>query len=319
MDATELREVYYWLRLTRDLDDRFRNLYRAGQILGNYFSAIGQEAVTVVPSFFLKDGDFIGPAHRELGAYVVHGQPLKALMDQALSRVTSQDKGRLHPGYFGWAPTRVLTHCAVLPSSVPVSVGAALAFKMRGDPNVAVNFIGEGATAKGDYHESLNFAGVHKLPVVFVIANNWYAESLPLRLTAGVEDLSIRAEGYGFEGLRIDGNDVVACMETFGRVIDKARTGGGPTLVQCDTYRWYGHSEIDRAEYRSKDEVQEWMKKDPLPRYEKYLIENKIMTKEEIAGVVKRCQEEIDAAVDAAMDEPTPTAADFDPADAYAP
>jgi len=303
----ELKKLYYLVRLTREFDDRGRKLWRQGRMEGTFFSQIGQEATTVVPTFFTEKNDFIGPQHRELGAIITKGCPLELLASQVLSRPTSQDKGKCHPVFWGWTEGNFLAPCTLMAAQTGVAVGAALSFKMRGIKNLAINFSGEGGTSKGQWHEAVNFASVHKLPVVFIVQNNWWAESVPLRLQAGNENISQRAIGYGIEGFRVDGNDVVGLYEFFGEWIPKIRENiGPPIIVQLDTYRWYGHSEIDPADYRPADEVEKWKKKDPIIRFEKYLLKEKIMTAEEIAGVQARVLKEVEQAYEFALTQPDP-------------
>ena len=158
----------------------------------------------------------------------------------------------------------------MLGSSLPVAVGAALKFQIKKEKNIAVAFFGEGAASRGDVHEAMNFAGVHKLPVVFVCENNRYAYSTPLEKQMAIEDVADRAEAYGFKGHVVSGNDLLAVVELSERVMDRMRKGGGPALIECKTYRYRGHSEHDPALYRDKEELIEWESRDPIPRYEFY-------------------------------------------------
>jgi len=204
----QLTKLYRAMRLTRDTDDRMRKLFRAGRYYGTYFSQIGQECTTVVPAFLSKKDDFIGPSHRELGCLVGKGVPIKHMFAQVYTRSTSQDRGVMHPVFWGWTDARQITPCTCLATQAPLAAGAALSYKMRGLKNVAFCFTGEGAASKGDFHETLNFAGVHKLPLIYVVQNNWYAESVPLSIQSGNPDIESRAAGYGIAGVRVhDGND----------------------------------------------------------------------------------------------------------------
>ncbi len=308
----EARELHYYLRLTREVDERLVKLHRQGQIGGNHYPAVGQEATTVVPAFFMEDDDFVGPSHRELGVFITKGRgsprsmPLVQVFAQVFTKSTSQDEGRNGPSHWGWTPERILEHCSNLGTQIPVAAGAALSFKMRGLPLVAFAFIGEGGASKGDFHEACNFVGIHKLPFVIIIQNNFWAESVHISLQTGNDNLSDRAIGYGYEGIRIDGNDVIQCYQTFKYAIDKARTGGGPTMIQCDTYRWYGHSMVDPANYRTGSEVSYWKELDPVARFERWLVDNGVMTQEEIDQRVKEINEQIFAAIDEAKSAPDP-------------
>ena len=172
--------------------------------------------------------------------------------------------------------------------------------------NIAVSFFGDGATSKGDFHEALNFAGIHKLPVVFICQNNFYAESVPLRLQTAVENLSEKAKAYGFPGVSIDGNDVEQVYEISKEAFARAGDGGGPTLIECKTYRWYGHSDIDLASYRPQEEVEEWIRQDPIPRFERRLFDQGVLTEERKAEIRQQIENEIEDAVDYAETCPRP-------------
>lgn len=295
----QLRGLYRAMRLTRDTDDRMRKLFRGGRYYGTYFSQIGQECTTVVPASLAKIDDFIGPSHRELGCIIGKGVPVKHMFAQVYTKNSSQDRGVMHPCFWGCTDTRHVAPCTCLATQVPLAVGAALSYKVRGLKNVAFCFTGEGAASKGDFHEALNFAGVHKLPVIYTVQNNWYAESVPLSIQAGNPNIESRAAGYGIAGVRVyDGNDAIWMLHVYEEAIERALNGGGTTLVVADTYRWHGHSEIDPATYRPEEEVKRWIAMDPLPRYEQYLIDNKVMTKAEIETVKAELQKEILDAVE---------------------
>lgn len=302
----DLERLYDLLLLTRTLDDRLRRLFRQGRFEGTYFSAIGQEATTVVPTYLLKKDDFIGPAHREIGAMITRGVPIREVVCQVYARKESPDGGKMHPCTFGHPRYHILVPATLMAMQIPVAVGVALGYRNHRRDNLAVTFFGEGATCKGDFHEALNFAGVHKLPVVFICQNNFYAESVPLRLQTAAEDISVRAVAYGFPGVSVDGNDVLKVYEACREAFQRARSGGGPTLIECTTYRWYGHSDIDLAPYRPQEEVEAWKKKDPIPRFKRYLFEEGILTEEKEAEIIRRIAAEIDEAIDYAENSPRP-------------
>jgi TPP-dependent pyruvate/acetoin dehydrogenase alpha subunit len=182
----------------------------------------------------------------------------------------------------------------------------ALGIKKLHKDSVVVAFFGDGATSIGGFHEALNFAGVHRLPIVYVCSNNLWAESVPIRLQTALKDLSDRAKAYGFPGVSLDGNDILAVYDAASQAIVRARSGEGPTLLECKTYRWYGHSEIDPAKYRMKEEVDSWKKLDPVLRFEKYLTEKKILTEDLKKQVAAEITAEIDEAVTFAEDSPFP-------------
>lgn len=307
----DLRKIYYYLKKTRELDVRLKILFRQGKFEGTYFSAIGQEATTVVPTYFLRKDDFIGPAHRELGCHVVKGNSTRMLIAQAFHRANSEDGGHNHPVFWGYREGHILSPCTLMAAQIPVATGAALSFKMRGMDSVAVAFFGEGGASKGEFHESANFAGVHKLPIVYIIQNNFYAESVPIDLQAGNTDLSKRAIGYGMAGARTDGNDVIQVYGVAREAVERARSGGGPSLIQLDTYRWYGHSEIDPANYRPKEEVDDWIEnRDPVKNYERFLLDEGIYSEAEMKKITDDILAEIDDAVEFAESSPHPAAED---------
>jgi TPP-dependent pyruvate/acetoin dehydrogenase alpha subunit len=290
--------LYGNLLKTRLLDERFRKLFRQGRFAGTYFSAVGQEATTVGPTYGLVDGDIIAPSHREIGASVTRGVPLDKIVGQIYARVNSPDKGKSHPVHFGWRPKGVITPASTLAGQTVVGTGCAMGFKIQKKDNVVLAFFGEGSTSRGGWHEALNFAGIHNLPIVYICQNNLWAESVPATLQAGIKDFADRAKAYGFPGVTIDGNDIVETHKTAAEAIAKARKGGGPTLIECKTYRWYGHSEIDPADYRSQEELENWKSKDPLGRAEKLLMAAKILTTQKREALVDQFEVEINEAVD---------------------
>ena len=301
------KELYRRLYTSRLIDERGRKLFRQGRMLGNMYTAVGQEAITLVPAFCLKELDFVGPSHRELPASVGKGVPLKAIFAQILARAVSPDKGKSHPCHYGYAPLRVLTPASTVAAQYVVATGVALAYKMQKNGLVAIAYTGDGGTARGDFHEALNFAAVHKLPAVYFIQNNLWAESVPLHMSTALTDLSDRAKAYGMPGVTIDGNDVVEVYATASKAIARARAGEGPTLIEGKTYRWYGHSEIDPANYRSDEEVNAWKAKDPLPRYEKVLVEEGVLKPGEGAEIQAQISKEIEEALAWAEEQPYAT------------
>jgi len=291
--------LYTNLVKTRMLDERFRKLFRQGRFAGTYFSAVGQEATTVGPTYGLRDEDIIAPSHRELGAAVTKGVPLVIIAAQVYARENSPDKGKSHPCHFGWRPKGMITPASTLAGQTVVGTGCAMGFKIQKKDNVVLAFFGEGATSRGGWHEAVNYAGIHKLPIVYICQNNLWAESVPATLQAGIKDFSDRAKAYGFPGITIDGNDVALVHKTASEAIARARAGEGPTLIECKTYRWYGHSEIDPADYRNHVELEEWKKKDPVSRAERLLMDLDILTTEKREAFVEECNQEIDEAIEA--------------------
>jgi TPP-dependent pyruvate/acetoin dehydrogenase alpha subunit len=295
--------LYENLLKTRLLDERFRKLFRQGRFAGTYFSAVGQEATTVGPTYGLRDEDIIAPSHREIGAAVTKGIPLIEIAAQVYARRNSPDKGKTHPCHYSSRSKGVIVPASTLAGQTVVGTGCAMGFKIMKKDNVVVAFFGEGATSRGGWHEAVNYAGVHKLPIVYICQNNLWAESVPANLQAAIKDFSDRAKAYGFPGVTIDGNDVFEVHKTAAAAIERARKGEGPTLIECKTYRYYGHSEIDPADYRRQEELEYWKKQDPVTRAEKILLELDLLNTTGREALVEKLNEEINSAIQACEDE----------------
>ncbi len=306
--------LYKMLVKCRMCDEKARILFRQGKFAGNFYSGVGQEATEVGAAYSLRDDDWIAPSHRDWTANVIKGVPLKYCFAQIFAKATSPDRGRSSPAHMGYPPLNIITPASSIAGQLNVGTGVAFGLRRLKKDSIVMSFFGDGATSFGGFHEALNFAGVHKLPIVYVCQNNLWAESVPLRLQTALKDLSDRAKAYGFPGVSVDGNDVLAVYEATSKAIVRARSGEGPTLIECKTYRWYGHSEIDPAKYRTQEELEAWKKKDPLPRFEKHLADRKILTEELKKETAAQITAEINEAVDFAEQSPYPEpdeAADF--------
>ncbi len=309
LEQDELLQVYFFMRLTRALEDRTRTLFLQGRVVGGVYTAQGHEATTVGAAMTLRAGDCIVPQHRDLGMHLVRGTSPRAVMGQWLARGNSPSLGRdgqLHIGdvHHGIAPS-----ISMLGESLPVACGFGLTIKMRRRSAIVLAPCGDGATSTGPFHEALNFASVQKLPVVFLIENNSYAYSTPNAQEFSLQNLSDRALAYGMPGESVDGNDVLAVMETVGRAVEHVRGGKGPALVECKTFRVRGHSEADRADYIPKVLRDEWLAKDPIKRFAGYLSEQGILSESAQAGVEARVKAAVDDAVSFAEQSPAPEAA----------
>lgn len=290
-------ELYYWLRLIREFEGRISALDKQGKLAGGVYSGKGQEAVMVGFCHALRKDDWVFPLHRDLGAFLVKGSDPKRLMAQIFGRRGGFSKGKdsyLHGGDLG---NGIFGATSMLGATLPVAAGMAFKFKARGEDSVAVAFFGEGASSRGDVHEAMNFAGVHKLPVIFVCENNFYAYSTPNELQFGADSLAERARGYGFKGEIVNGNDLHSVLESARKAIARARKGEGPTLVECKTYRYHGHSEHDRGEYREQEEVITWESRDPVMLWEVYLG----MKKYDVEGIRKETEERVKKIVEEAV------------------
>ena len=301
-----LRKLYSYMLKCRMVEEKARVLFKQGRFSGNYYAAVGQEATEVGCTLDLEPGDTIAPSHRDFISNIMKGTPLKLMYAQLYARKTSPDQGRSSPAHCGYAPANIITPASTIAAQLNIGTGVALAYKMQKKPNIVVALSGEGSTSLGFWHEAVNFAAVHQLPIVYVIQNNLWAESVSVRLQTAVKDLSVKARAYGFPGITVDGNDVVAVYGTAREAIARARSGGGPTLIECKTYRWYGHSEIDPAKYRSPEEVEAWKARDPIPAMQRYLAEQGMWQdswKNELAAQFTR---EIEEAVEFAENSPLP-------------
>ena len=299
-------EIYYYLRLVREFEARLSRMHHMGRIPGGVYSGLGQEARVVGSVYGLKKEDWIFPLHRDLGALLVKGIDPNILMAQILGKKNGLSGGRdsfLHAGYL---PLGIFGSTSMLASSLPVACGVAYKFKYKKEPNVCVAFFGEGASSRGDAHEAMNFAGIHKLPIIFICENNFYAFSTPQPLQMAVDDVADRAEAYGFKGRVCSGNDIFAVMHEVEDAVEKARSGGGPTLVECKTYRWSGHSEHDPAIYREKEELIEWESRDPIQRFEVYLEKKGYDLNQVVPETENKVKQIVEDAVKYAESSPDP-------------
>jgi pyruvate dehydrogenase E1 component alpha subunit len=230
----------------------------------------------------------------------------KVMMSQMFAKTTGLSKGRDSALHSGVTELGIFGNTSMLGANLPVAAGIGYTFKMEKTDNVVVAYFGEGASNTGDFHEALNFAGVQQLPIVFVCENNQYAYSVPLEKSMAIDDVAIRAEGYGFDGVAINGNDVLAVYQASLGAIARARAGDGPTLIECKTYRWHGHSEHDKAFYRTDEELAMWKSRDPIPTFTTYLQSRHVLDAQKEKDVDARVTSVIDEAVEFAMNAPDP-------------
>jgi len=315
----DLLEIYRLLRLTREFEDRLCSLWGHGGVVELPHGSQGQEAIAIGACYGLRREDQVLPSLRTRGAFIAKRVPLATQWAGIFGKVDGPARGKSTTHHMADPGRGVLLGTGLIGSDIPVAVGAALAFKLKKEDNIVVNFFGDGAAQRGDFHEGLNFAGVFKLPVIFVLENNGFAEYTPLAKHFAGDNFACRAEGYGFPGVRIDGNDVLAVYQAVQEATARARLGEGPTLVECVTYRMRSHCEARAPDYmRDPSELVEWEKKDPLVRFEAFLCAKGLLddiAKEKVANAVRL---EIDAAVQFAEASPFPAVEDMDE-NAYAP
>ena len=303
---TQLKILYY-MKLTRELEYRIeRKLYRQGKIVGGVYVGRGQEAIAVGSCIDLRADDVVCPSHRDMGAYLIRGMSLRTILAQYMGRKTGATRGKEANMHMGSLEHGLIAFVSMLGDNVPVAAGIGLSFKMRGQDRVALCFFGDGATSRGDWHEGLNMASVYKCPVVYICNNNQYAYSTPLERQMAVENIADRAPAYGLPGEIVDGNDVFAVWDAAERAIERARTGQGPTLIECKTFRMTGHSAHDYAGYVPQELFEYWEERDPIRRLERDLIQRHAITSAEVADMQNRINAEIDEAIQIAEKDPYP-------------
>ena len=306
-------ELYYYMRLTRSLEERLVNLYRQTKVVGGLFRSLGQEADAVGSAYALdrSKGDILSPLIRNLGSMLVQGaQPLEILR-QYMAKGDSPTRGRELNIHYGDLVRGFIGQISHLGDMVPVMAGVTLSFKMRNEARVGMVYVGDGATSTGAFHEGINFAAVQRCPLVVIVENNGYAYSTPLSKQTAARELKDKALAYGIPGEQADGNDVLATYAVTKRAVDRARRGEGVTLIELITYRRKGHAEHDNQSYVPPGEIERWEKEnDPIDRYIATLTADGVAPAELLA-IDARVQTEIDAATDEAERSPAP-----DPLDA---
>ena len=305
------RRLLYYMKLMRELEHRIEKLYRQGKILGGVFFGRGQEAISAGSAVLTEPDDYVCPSHRDLAAFLIRGMEPWVVLAHYLGRRDGPTRGRDGNTHMGSLPHHIISYISSMAAIVPVANGVAFSFQYRKQPNVVLCYFGDGATSRGEWHEAMNFGAVFKLPIVYICNNNQYAYSTPITRQMAVPHITDRAGGYGFPCERVDGNDVAAVYEASKKAIERARRGEGPTLLECETFRMTGHSAHDGAEYVPKQLWEEWGRKCPIARFEKVLLEKRLLSEAEIQQIHGRVASEIDAAVDRAERSPYPDTADL--------
>lgn len=305
-------ELYYWMRLTRSLEERLVNLYRQTKVVGGLFRSLGQEACAVGSAYALRREDVLSPLIRNLGSMLVKGATPVEVLRQYMAKGDSPTRGRELNIHFGDVEDRnFIGQISHLGDMVPVMAGVTLSFKLRGEPRVGLVYVGDGATSTGAFHEGINFAAVQRCPLVVIVENNAYAYSTPTARQCAAERLADKAAGYGVPGLRADGNDVLAVYQATKEAVDRARRGGGVSLIELMTYRRKGHAEHDNQSYVPAGEIEQWARdNDPLDRYQKSLTESSGALSAELEEIDERVSAEVNRATDEAETSPEPEARD---------
>jgi TPP-dependent pyruvate/acetoin dehydrogenase alpha subunit len=301
-------ELYHYMRLTRMVEGRLGNLYRQGKVVGGLYSSLGQEATAVGSAYALEPQDMMGPLIRNLGSMLVRGVQPREVMMQYMAKSDSPTGGKDGNTHFGDLKRGLVAPISMLGALIPVMAGVALAGKMQGKDLVALTYIGDGGTSTGDFHEGLNLAAVLGVPFVLIAENNGWAYSTPTSRQMRIRSIATRAAAYGIPGETVDGNDVLAVYEVTKKAVERARAGGGPTLIESRTFRMKGHAEHDDAGYVPKEQFEEWRQKDPIERFERHLLANGLATEEDLKAIVAKIDAQLNQEVDSALASPMPPA-----------
>lgn len=306
MTTEQKLAVYYWMQLTRTFDDRMLSCWKQGRGVGGTFSQRGHEAISVGASYALGPDDVVSPMHRDLGAYLLRGLAPREVFANLLGRVAGPSRGRdanlhglsrLDRGIIGF-----ISH---LPHGLPVALGVAMSFAYRGEPRVSMVFTGDGATNNGLYHETLNMAAIYHAPLVVIVENNQYAYSTPLAQATRVKSIARHAAGYGLHTTTIDGNDVEAVHGAASAAVERARQGGGPSLIEAQTMRMLGHAVHDGAEYVPRELLAAWDARDPVRSFRERLSADGTPV-DQLDAIAARCRAEVEDAVAFAEQSPWP-------------
>jgi len=305
-DTRFLPSLYRQMLLIRQFEERVKYLFLEGIMPGTIHQYQGQEAVAVGVCSALKPDDVITSTHRPHGHALAKGLRAESLMHELFGKSTGCCGGKGGSMHVGDLEKGMVPAVAIVGGGLPIATGIALAFKMRKESRVAVAFMGDGATNEGAFHEAVNMGAIWSLPVIYVIENNLYSASTPIFEMVRLKKLSDRAAGYGIPGVTVDGNDVLQVLETARQAVDSARAGGGPTLIECMTYRITGHSRRDPCNYQPEEERKGALQKEPIRRFADYLLSGGIIDQAGLDGIRAEVDAEIELAVESAMAAPDP-------------
>jgi len=307
LSKDKLIELYKKMLEIRFFEEKVFELYAQNLVPGTIHLYAGEEAVAVGVCSNLTRDDYITSTHRGHGHCIAKGADLKRTMAEILGKKTGYCKGKGGSMHIADFSIGMLGATAVVGAGIPIAVGAGLSIKLRQTNQVVACFFGEGASNQGTFHEGINMASIWKLPVLFVCENNLYAMGTRQSIAMAIENVADRAVAYGIPGVVVDGNDVLAVYDIARKAVERARKGEGPTLIECKTYRQKGHSRIDPARYRPKEEVEAWMAKDPIKRFKERLLQTKILDETKIQQIEKEVSDKIEEAVKFAMESPFPS------------
>ncbi|MEM2994773.1 MAG: pyruvate dehydrogenase (acetyl-transferring) E1 component subunit alpha [Candidatus Bathyarchaeia archaeon] len=290
----------------RFFEEKVFDLYAQNLVPGTIHLYVGEEAVAVGVCTALKKDDYITSTHRGHGHCIAKGADVKRVMAEILGKRTGYCKGKGGSMHIADFSLGILGATAVVGAGIPIAVGAGLSIKLRKTSQVVACFFGEGASNQGTFHEGINMASIWRLPVIFICENNLYAMGTRQSIVMKVMNVADRAVAYGIPGVVVDGNDVLAVYDATQKAVENARNGLGPTLIECKTYRHKGHSRVDPAKYRPKEEVEQWLAKDPIKRFREKLLQTNVLTEVEVQQIEREVSAEVEEAVKFAMESPYP-------------
>jgi pyruvate dehydrogenase E1 component alpha subunit len=309
LDHGKMVGLYQTMLRIRRFEEKVMDLYARQRISGIVHLYIGEEAIATGVCANLQKDDYITSTHRGHGHCIAKGGELRLMMAELFGRATGYCRGKGGSMHIANIELGILGANGIVGAGMPIAGGAGLSIKMRRTDQVAASFFGDGACNQGSFHESLNLAAAWKLPVIFICENNQYAISAEQRRVSAIEDYYLRKASYGIEGCKVDGNDVLAVYEAAREAVERARQGGGPTLIECKTYRLRGHyeGESDRTyTYRAKEEIEGWMRKCPIERFRKFLIERGMLKESDFNAFEEDVRRELEEAIQFAEDSPEP-------------
>lgn len=300
-------ELYYFMALNRQLEDRMVRLFRQNKIVGGLYSSLGQEATSVGTAYALEKRDWLAPMIRNIGALLVKGVPSRSIFTQHMARYTSPTLGKDGTSHFGDLENlHIVSPISMLGDLIPVMTGLAIAGRYLGQKIVALTWIGDGGSSTGAFHEGMNFAAAQRAPFVLVVENNQWAYSTPVQRQVPLRNLADRAKAYGVDSYIVEGTDVVAVYKTTKEAVERCRAGEGPILIEAKMMRMKGHAQHDPAEYVPKEMFEYWKTRDPIARYEQYLAENKLWDAKKKAQIDARIERELDEEQKFAEESPFP-------------
>ncbi|MDL2252465.1 thiamine pyrophosphate-dependent dehydrogenase E1 component subunit alpha [Ruminococcaceae bacterium OttesenSCG-928-I18] len=303
---TDLLRIYEMMHRIRKFEFQALDFNAQGLVGGSIHLYIGEEAIASTVGHILRDDDYICSTHRGHGHVLGKGVASDAAMAEILGKETGSCRGRGGSMHIADRDKGVLGANGIVGGGIPCAAGAALSIRMRGTDQVSIAYFGDGAANEGAFHEAMNVAALWNLPMVFICENNLYGMTVSINESSKEHDIYKRAAGYGMPGEKADGNDVLAVYDLAEKAIDRARSGGGPSLIEFKTYRWRGHWEGDPLNYRTEKELTDWKKKDPIPRFEKVLMKDYKLTRTELDTIEQKMTEEIEAAAKFALESPYP-------------